>query len=277
VNSPPPIAAVLAMQSLVAEGMRSDEDLRASNYYGRFLRALGQDPSDPAMRCKVIRGFGADSGELWGALNRWITEDRETRGIPTAYSFDYRVHVGLPMSQALVRASDRNAIRALFSDLGLRPGQAIAVEDMVRLLAAWLPDSRVSRGLKILCANEDAVRRVAEVACIELQAWSGAVEDASASRRTIALTATLRRLPRRSLRIGVSIHAPQEADRLYLEPDSSEAASAALAASGGQAALGQPDEEGWRPVLSEVSTPDLLFARLRLGNGALHAARDPRT
>jgi hypothetical protein len=273
----PPIVAVLALQSLVAEGMRSDEDFRASNYYGRFLQTLGLDVEDQRMRSKVIRGFGADSGDLWGALNRWIAEDSVTRGIPTAYSFDRRVRVGLPMSQALVRASDRSAIRTLFGDLGLRPGQAIAAEDMVRLLEAWLPESRVSRGLKILCASEHAARRVAEVACIELQAWSGAVERPSVSSRSMALTATLRRLPRRSLSIGLSVRAPEELDELFLEPDSDEAAAAAVGASGGRLALGQLDDEGWRAVVSELSTADLLFARLRVGNGELRAGRDPRT
>ena len=249
-DSPPPIVAVLAMQSLVAEGMRGDEDFRASNYYGRFLQALGLDVNDERMRNKVVRGFGADSGELWGALNRWIAEDSEVRGIATAYSFDYRVHVGVPMSQALVRASDRSAIRTLFSDLGLRPGQAIAVEDMVRLLEAWLPDSRVSRGLKILCADEHAVRRVAEVACIELQAWSGAVEDVSVSNRTMALAVTLKRLPRRVLQIGLCVRAPEGVDAFSRSPTPMRPAESPLRSLEGRVLLGEVDEEGWRPVLS---------------------------
>ena len=276
-DSPPPIVAVLALQSVVAEGMRSDEDLRASNYYGRFMQALGRDPDDQGFRQKVIRGFDADSAELWSALNHWIGEDGETRGIPTAYSFDYRVHVGLPMSQALVRASDRDAIRTLFSELELRPGQSIALEDMERLLSAWLPDSRLSRGLKTLCANESALRRVAEVACIELQAWSGAVGDAPTIRRSIALTATLRRLPKRALHIGLSIRVPEGVQRLRLEPGCSDAASATLASAAGEVVLGQPDEESWRPVLSELSVADLLLAHLRLSSGNLHVTRDPRT
>jgi hypothetical protein len=274
---PPPIVAVLALQSVVAEGMRSDEDLRASNYYGRFMQAVGRDPGDPSFRQKVIRGFDADSAELWTALNQWIEEDGETRGIPTAYSFDYRVHVGLPMSQALVRASDRDAIRTLFSELELRPGQSIALEDMERLLSTWLPDSRLSRGLKILCAKESALRRVAEVACVELQAWSGTVGDAPTSRRSIALTAGLRRLPKRALRIGLSIRVPEDVEGLWLDPGSGDAASAALAGSVGEVLLGQPDEEDWRPVLSELSVPDLLLAHLRLSSGSLRATRDPRT
>ncbi len=276
-DTPPPIVAVLAFQSLVAEGMRGDQEFRASNYYGRFLQAVDRDPDDRRLRSKVVRGFGADSGELWSALNRWIAEDSDTRGIPTAYSFDYRVHVGLPMSQALVRASDRSAIRSLFSDLGLRPGQGIAVEDMIRLLEASLPDSRVSRGLKALCQQQDVVQRVAEVACVELQAWSGVVEDASSSSRTMALSAALRRLPRRSLRIGLSVRCPEGVNELVVDPGSDEAGAAAVADTGGRLRLGQRDDEDWRPVLSELSVPDLLFARLRVGSGRFRAARDPRT
>jgi hypothetical protein len=225
----------------------------------------------------VVRGFGDDSGELWGALNRWVSEDTQTRGIPTAYSFDYRVHVGVPMSQALVRASDRGAIRALFGDLGLRPGQVIAAEDMVRLLAVWLPESRVSRGLKALCSRDAALRRVAEVACIELQAWSGGASETSSARRTVALTATLRRLGRRRLRLGLAVRAPGDVDALSLRPGSDGASVEALGATGGRVGLGEVDGQGWRPVLGELSVADLMFARLRLCSGTLLLTRDPRT
>jgi hypothetical protein len=276
-DSPPPIIGVLAFQSLVAEGMRSDDDFRASNYYGRFLQTLGLEPNDRNLRSKVLRGFVDQSGEMWSALNRWLLEDPETRGVPTAFSFDYRVHVGLPMSQALVRASDRSAIRTLFSDLGLRPGQAIAVEDMVRLLQAWLPDSRVSRSLKTLCVDEHAIQRVAEVACIELEAWGGGVEDASASSRNMVLTATLRRLPRRSLRLGVAIRAAEEIEAVSLLSESDEAGRTAVGAVDTEIPLGVADGEGWRAVVHEFSVPDLLFARLRLGTDSLRTARDPRT
>ena len=57
-TGPPPVLAVLALLSLVAEQMKTDEDFRASNYYGRFVRTLGADVHDRQTRDKVVRCFG---------------------------------------------------------------------------------------------------------------------------------------------------------------------------------------------------------------------------
>ena len=85
--------------------------------------------------------------------------------MPTAYAFDYRVHVGVPVSQALVRESDRLALQDLFAAYRLRPRQSISRSDMVRLLEDWLPGSGASAGLKRLFQQRDALERVADVAC----------------------------------------------------------------------------------------------------------------
>src|SRR5215217_8888340 len=70
-STPPPVIALLAFMSLVAERMRGDAEFRANNYYGRFIRICGADAGDRNLRAKVIRGFAEHSGELWTALNRW--------------------------------------------------------------------------------------------------------------------------------------------------------------------------------------------------------------
>lgn len=275
-QSPPPIVGVLAFQSLVAERMRSDEDLSSANYYGRFLQLLDADPNDANLRTKVTRGFAEHAALMWSALNGWLREAPAIRGLPTARSFDRRVYVGLPMSQALVRASDRSAIRQLFSDLGLRPGQTIAIDDMVRLLRVALPESRVSRGLKTLCRDDHALERVAQVACIELETWSGAV-DATASNRNMVLTASLRHLPRRILRLGLAIRPPADVGELRPLPGCDEAGHVALGGATAPIALGEPDDAGWRGVRSRLSIPDLLVGRLQVGNAGFQAARNPRT
>lgn len=276
-ESPPPVIGVLAFQSLVAERMRGDEEFRPTNYYGRFIRMLGRDPGDARLRAKTVRGFAEHSGLMWAALNQWLDEDHETRGIPTAFSFDYRIHVGVPMSQALVRASDRDAIRQLFSDLAMSPGQVIAVDDMARLLEAWLPDSRVSASLRRLCEQPDVLTRVAEVVCIELQAWTGTVHASAPRNRSMALVASLRRLPRRSLKIGLAIRAAQDLSEVQVGPLSDDAARAAAAQTDGQLLLGAPDADGWRRVTSPLAAADLLFARMRVSAEGLRAERDPRT
>src|SRR4051794_31297749 len=71
----PPVIAVLALQSLVAERMQQDADFRADNYYNRFLQVIHRDPLEKRLRDKLIRGFWEQSDLLWLALNKWLEAD----------------------------------------------------------------------------------------------------------------------------------------------------------------------------------------------------------
>lgn len=256
----PPVVGVLAFMSLVAEHMRGDAQLRPHNYYGRFIETLGGNATDPNLRAKVVRGFAQHSSEMWNALNRWLEAEPETRGVPTAYSFDHRVYVGRALSQALVRDGDRRALHLLFAEIGLRPGQVVAVEDMLRILEAWLPDSPVSQTLRRLARDPEVLARVAEVACVELQSWAGDVEQTATGGTRLALTATVRRLPRRVLSLGAAVVLPPGVEALAAGPACDEAGRAAIAAVGGTLRLLPADSAGWRAV-AEVGIADLLLSR----------------
>ncbi|HKG38385.1 MAG TPA: hypothetical protein VKB25_05295 [Conexibacter sp.] len=273
-----PVAAVLALLSLVAEQMRADEQFRASNYYGRLLRTLGCSPDDRRLRQRIVRCFADETHELWDGLNDWLAERPEVRGRPTAHAFDYRVHVGVPMSQALVRDADRVALRGLFVDSRLSPGERVAHSDMVRLLEAWVPSSPLSSALKRLCESREALQRIADVACIELEAWDGeGLLSAETSRRRLALVATLRRHPRPRLSLGVAASIGARDVRTLVLDD--EAGSAAVAALGDAAhELAEPDERGWADAVDKghISMSHLLVTVLRCHAGDLSLQRTPR-
>ncbi len=278
-DDPPPVIAVLAFLSLVAESMATDEEFRASNYYGRFLRTLGYDAEDERLRQKVVRCFADESHVLWNALNTWLADASEVRGRPTAYAFDYRIHVGLPMSQALVRDTDRNGLREMFLDFRLPPGQQIAHADMVRLLAEWLPQSPLSRTLKHLCQHQEALERVADVACIELEAWQGESGPAGAgSRHRLSFVASMRRHPRPRFQLGLAVRlGTRSARQLELE-DPGPAALAALSHSNGHMELSEPDLDGWADVTNapSISLADALVAVLSLRGADIKIKRIPR-
>ena len=104
-SSPPPCIAVLAMLSLVAERMKRSEEFAGSNYYGRLS-------ADARHRCSVSgpRGSRLPQGNAPSCgtrSTRWLEECNGRRGLPTAVAFDRRRFIGLPLSQALVRAQDR--------------------------------------------------------------------------------------------------------------------------------------------------------------------------
>jgi hypothetical protein len=277
-EGPPPILAVLALLSLVAERMHSDSDFSSSNYYGRLVQLLGEDINDDSLRQKVVRGFAEGSHAMWRGLNDWLADQPDVRGIPTAYAFDFRVHVGVPMSQALVREPDRRRLQELFADARLRPGERLSHSDMLRLLRQWIPDSTLSRSLKLLSAQPEVLERVAEVACIELEAWRGQIDvAASTTRSELALVAYLRSKPRKRLDLSLAARLPTESreDALLLDPDSGPAARISLEAVGGRLELDGPDGAGWRAVrnASAVSMPDLLLATLQLTTAGGHRIR----
>jgi hypothetical protein len=279
-QGPPPVVAVLALLSLIAEQMTTDVDFRASNYYGRFLRTLGYSSQDPRLRQKVVRCFAEESHVLWAGLNDWLGDDPKVRGTPTAYAFDYRVHVGVPMSQALVRDADRVALHDLFADYRLSPGQPIPHTDMVRLLRDWLPQSSLSSALKTLCQHEDALLRVADVACIELAAWDGAAAMVTGgSRHRLAFVASYRRQPRPRLSLGMAVRiGDRQCRELQLESDAGPAAMDALdRSSAGCLSLAEPDD-GWADVLNagDISMAHALVAVLPLRGLDIRLRRIPR-
>ena len=169
-SEPPPCIALLTVFSLVAERMKQSEQFASSNYYDRLLQMLSINQSH---RDAVVRDFGKLTPELWNTLNRWLEDSNGRYGLPTANAFDRRRYIGLPLSQALVRAQDRIKLPSLFGQCGLQPGQRISVRAMQELLEEWLPNSQVTPSLKRLWSKISNRERISEVACGELEGWDG--------------------------------------------------------------------------------------------------------
>lgn len=280
----PPFLAVLAFFSLVAEGMRSDGEFRASNYYGRLCQAIGVDPSESSVKTKVSHGFMNGSPALWSALNGWLDAHEGRLGLPTAYSFDSRVYVGLPLSQALVRDADRRVFPDMFSAFRLRPGQVVSRSDMARLLGDWAGGSRISLGLKrLLEKGGDILSRIADVACIELQAWDGTIEEsegAPAQEASLLLTAQMRRQPVESLYLDIGIERGLSlpSGPYSLGEGASTHAVAAFEALDGSLTPLEADGHGWRAIAdsSLLALPDLLLANVKLTNAGVSLRRAAR-
>ena len=201
---PPPFLALLAFFSLVAEQMRSDDQFRANNFYGRLAQALRIQ--DSSLQDKVHRDYQGIGGLLWDGLNSWLTSNKGRLGLPTAFAFDWRSHVGKPMSQALVSEQDRRRFKEAFIDFGLEPGR-VALTEMEELLDDWLPHSSVSASLQRLWEIQDARERIAAVACLELEAWDGLSEPTAtrAAELPLRLVGNLVRMPTLRLELGLRV------------------------------------------------------------------------
>jgi hypothetical protein len=217
---PPPTLGLLAMLSLVAENMRQGQDMRAHNFYGRLSELAELDDNQIrwfqlAYRSK--RDNGAASAELWDSLNLWLEMMEGSRGLPTAYPLGHD-HIGLPLSQALVRQADRDKFSDLFASQGLPPGSSLPTSEMSAQLDEWMSRTPcpASNTLERLWKEQSAARQqIAEVACRTLETWDGVVPEASlraANHRqidTVRLKVLVRTFPTR--RIDLSMVVPGRA------------------------------------------------------------------
>lgn len=205
--APPPSLGLLAVLTVAAEDMAGGEGIGKNNYYDRLLPLLDVAPFH---REKVANQYRDVAVELWGALNRWLERLDGRRGLPTAYASGHKF-IGLPLSQALVRQSDREWLHQVFLDLGLPPRARMAPSDLEPLLKESIDTA--SANLRRLWRQLPARERIVEIAAGELEQWEPTASEllesdgtASGYRATVRLVALLSTFP--SLRLGLNILGP---------------------------------------------------------------------
>lgn len=165
--APPPFTAVLFTLSYAAAIMAEDDDrgIGANNYY----RRLGQVTN---LSQSVLSVHGKSTEILWQALNEWLLLHNYELGRPTARALNSWVYVGYAISQAIVRAGDREQFHDLFQRFGFSGNEALSVKEMGVYLAHWMASSRPTARLKAAWKVEELRDRIAETAIAELAAWS---------------------------------------------------------------------------------------------------------
>ncbi|RYG13416.1 MAG: hypothetical protein EON92_05540 [Burkholderiales bacterium] len=172
--------------------MAADGQNVAHAYYPRLNEVLGLDPAEGQ---RLKNDFPATEG-FWRGLNEYLESHEGQSGLPTAYSLGHR-YVGIPQSQALVRATDRARLPKFFRLFGLIPGAEMIPSDVERVFDIWLGMTHcpVSANLRSLWSGK-ARERIAGVVAVELAHWDGSsvageeVEAGAAG--DVQLTARLR-------------------------------------------------------------------------------------
>lgn len=203
---PPPVVALLAVFTLAAEAMGSDESFAASAYYPRLAELLNVESDRDKYHLQHAYQDAAE--RLWRGLNDWLALSDGRYGVPTAYALSHR-YVGLPLSQALIRAADRRHLTRMFRQFGLAPGSDLPPTDMARLLDLWIQQipCPASKNLQNLWQRPGAQDRIAEIAATELQSWDDTLADEASmpSERLsgdVQLMAQLQRFPRTALQLS---------------------------------------------------------------------------
>lgn len=278
-GEPPPTIALLAVLSLAAEDMHGGDGFATHDYYNRLMPLLGVTNEHDKER--VINAYRRCSGQLWGSLNDWLESQEGERGIPTAFSLGF-AHVGFPVSQAILRATDREKLREFFRDFGFAPRSHLSPRDMEVLLGEWIgrTPSPASNAMETLWHRQAARDRIIEGACALLESWdgptissSGDAGDSRAQRTApIQLVALLRTFPTSVLELNFTGPSSSSDDEALELIDADENASESLLAI-------EPLTESrwWLAEPGRVEPRSVLDGRLRLrDSGGLMMERRPR-
>lgn len=189
---PPPFTALLFTQAYAAEQMEEEGNFASHNYYYRLSKVTGRDREELQAPMKAAE-------LMWIYLNDWLKANNYALGRPTAYSNRKTSrYVDWPMSQAIVRASDRDRFHDLFERFGFSGSETVTRQEMGHYLTNWLPARAQNSRLKRAWEKRELRDRVVEAAIAELSIWgaNGMAGSASMQGRTTRLSLLLNIVPR---------------------------------------------------------------------------------
>jgi len=140
-DQPPPTLPVLALSVLAASEMRSDASGARHNYYIRLSRALLPDATDIEIeslrRSLRERGAFTDVAGMWQRIHRWMGAQAGAFGTSTIPESPELSRIGYPLSQTLIRRSDRAALTRFFDRMHLMRSGVPSPEALLTLLKVW--------------------------------------------------------------------------------------------------------------------------------------------
>jgi hypothetical protein len=140
--TPPPTLPVLAITVLAASEMRSDAAGAGHNYYIRLAEALLPDaPQNSLEQLRhqlSTRGMFSAVVTMWKHLGQWLEDHDGERGVSTIPANPgHYSRIGYPLSQTLMRRSDRAALTRFFDRMHLTRAGIPGPDALLRLLRLW--------------------------------------------------------------------------------------------------------------------------------------------
>ena len=193
---PPPVIALLCIFSEAAKDMGAS-GMNASDFYGPLAQLLGLNlGSDDRTRQALGNSYRHIVESAWDCMEEWCSYYDGQRGEISVFSATSAEYVGLALSQALIRKSDRRHLPEFFRQYRFEPTGTTSHVEMHNALDDWIrsPYSSAGTNLRTIWRHEAVRSRVIDIVTRELQQWSGA-RTALGGQPRLSLAATVRRMP----------------------------------------------------------------------------------
>ena len=182
----PPCVGALAVLCLAAENMSRRGGYTSSAYFARLACLVGV-PTDGATFEGMQASFRKRQPKLWSALEEWLVATG--RGIPTAHPVGRYRHIGYPLSQTLVRATDREWLHRQFRRASLHCAWNVEASDLERCLDDWIAHDPPAALLTEL-AKGQARSGLLDAIEAEFRAWDASAADTTATEPPSPTTAS---------------------------------------------------------------------------------------
>ncbi|GAT08464.1 hypothetical protein H7I77_24815 [Mycolicibacterium novocastrense] len=160
-RNPPPNLAVLALTVAAASEMHRDESAVSHAYYYRLAQLVAPDESHESL--EALRQRLAESFDLvahwWSELSDWVDANPQV-GVNTIRKHDRLTRIGYPLSQALLRRSDRMRLTRFFDRLDLRSLDVPEEGVLLSKLELWAATPRDLSPTLLSALTDPARRRV---------------------------------------------------------------------------------------------------------------------
>jgi hypothetical protein len=186
----PPALSLLAVLSIAADEMVAEENISANNYYLRLSKVLARSGGIAPDPNALGSQYRPRAVELWKSLTTWLEAWQGDRGKPTvplpgdAADIDTRKYIRMPISQALLRESDRSNLYKMFSANNLDPAMSVSEQLMFVLLEQWIMSPYTTSQLKKIWKVEEYRESLVLLVISAMDSWPGAEVEANGETTT---------------------------------------------------------------------------------------------
>lgn len=177
--APPPTLPLLALTVLAATRMHRDDQGASSAYYLRLAQALLPDGTDSRikhLKSVLPAAFQRDLAPMWRELHEWLIEGGGKFGYSTIREHPHFTLIGYPLSQALVRDSDKAVLTRFFAAIDVTGSGVPSREALMHYLRLWASRPRgLSETLRLALTEPQASKIVAPILEGLASAWDGRV------------------------------------------------------------------------------------------------------
>ena len=139
-DQPPPCLPLLAVTVIAGSRMRNDGKFSSAAYYPRLVDLMTSG-TNRLTASGIQKHFDAVA-EMWQTLDDWIGRNQGLLGPSTIRTHETFKRIGYPLSQTVLKASDRDRLSGFFDRLRLDRNSKPSPDQLLALLRLWLDKPR---------------------------------------------------------------------------------------------------------------------------------------